>query len=90
MISSHNILSSRKTDTWLDENNRYVDLEESVKWASTMGRWEFFKYNGEGVMVTKNSEKTVQITLFQMVIWYKPPPLFFKSLSLNITQRYCS
>lgn len=40
MISSHNILSNRKTDTWLDKIDCYVDLEESVKWAFTMGRWE--------------------------------------------------
>lgn len=34
MISSHGILSNQRVDTWLDEIDCKVDLEESVKLAS--------------------------------------------------------
>lgn len=64
MISSQNILSNRKTDTWLDKIDCYVDWEESVKW----GKMDYLSRIVKGVMVNKNSEKAVQITLFQMVI----------------------
>lgn len=80
MISS-NILSNQK-NTYLFGQNKLLHGFGGVSGLSVYYYGDDLSTMVKGVMVTKNSEKAVQITLLQMVIWYNNlRPLIFATFT---------